>query len=131
MEYFNRDVSEMMNMVQPQHLSEEHIQHIMYNLLCSINFLHSFGVVHRDIKPGNILVNDACQVKLCDFGLARSLKVPETKKETNGNIQTNGSTMDGPSPGSMPIVKTSSTSIFSSSDQESSTKSDGRLKLSL
>ena len=102
MEYFHRDVSEMMNMVQPQHLSEEHIQHVMYNLLCSINFLHSFGIVHRDIKPGNILVNDACQVKLCDFGLARSLKVLETKKETNENIQTNGPVMDGSSLRSKP-----------------------------
>ena len=46
----------------------------MYNLLCGINYLHSAGVIHRDIKPGNILVTQDCTAKICDFGLARQLK---------------------------------------------------------
>lgn len=53
-------------------LSEVHIQVIVYNILCSINAIHSAGVLHRDIKPSNILIDEDCQVKLCDFGLARS-----------------------------------------------------------
>lgn len=35
--------------------------------------MHSCSIVHRDIKPQNILVNSDCQVRVCDFGLARSL----------------------------------------------------------
>ena len=34
---------------------------------------HQKGLLHRDIKPANILINDQCNVKLCDFGLARSM----------------------------------------------------------
>jgi mitogen-activated protein kinase 1/3 len=53
-------------------LSELHIQVIVYNLLCSLNWIHSAHVLHRDIKPSNILIDEDCRIKLCDFGLARS-----------------------------------------------------------
>lgn len=36
--------------------------------------MHSAGVVHRDLKPGNLLVNANCQLKICDFGMARLAK---------------------------------------------------------
>jgi serine/threonine protein kinase len=55
-------------------LTEVHIQVIIYNILCSLNAIHSAGVLHRDIKPSNILIDEDCQVKLCDFGLARSFQ---------------------------------------------------------
>lgn len=38
-----------------------------------MKYLHSAAVLHRDIKPGNILVNEDCSIRLCDFGLARSI----------------------------------------------------------
>jgi len=50
-----------------------HIQTIVYNLLCAIKYLHESMVIHRDLKPANILVNEDCSVKLCDYGLARSI----------------------------------------------------------
>lgn len=46
---------------------------LVYNLLRGILFLHSADVLHRDLKPANILINDDCTVKICDFGLARSV----------------------------------------------------------
>ena len=52
---------------------EEHALIVLYNTLCALNFLHSAKIMHRDIKPGNILVNSSCQVKICDFGMARTL----------------------------------------------------------
>lgn len=36
-----------------------------------MKYIHSANVLHRDLKPGNILVNADCDVKICDFGLAR------------------------------------------------------------
>lgn len=45
----------------------------MYNLLCSIKYLHESNVLHRDLKPANVLINEDCTVKLCDYGLARSI----------------------------------------------------------
>jgi len=46
---------------------------LLYNILCAVCYLHSANVIHRDLKAHNILINDECRVKLCDFGLARSL----------------------------------------------------------
>ena len=50
-----------------------HIKTIIFNLLCAIKYLHESKVIHRDLKPANILVNEDCTVKLCDYGLARSI----------------------------------------------------------
>lgn len=54
-------------------ISEDHIITMLYNQLCALNFLHSTNIIHRDIKPGNLLIDNECGVKICDFGLARVL----------------------------------------------------------
>jgi mitogen-activated protein kinase 7 len=54
-------------------IGKMHVKTILYNMLCACKFIHSANVIHRDIKPGNILINRWCQVKFCDFGLARSI----------------------------------------------------------
>lgn len=52
-------------------LSSDHIQFFIYQILGALLYMHSANVVHRDLKPLNVLVNKNCDVKLCDFGLAR------------------------------------------------------------
>eukprot|EP01064_Diplonema_japonicum_P020368 TRINITY_DN2967_c0_g3_i1.p1 TRINITY_DN2967_c0_g3~~TRINITY_DN2967_c0_g3_i1.p1 ORF type:complete len:398 (+),score=58.33 TRINITY_DN2967_c0_g3_i1:67-1194(+) len=54
-----------------QKLTDEHYQYFIYQVLRALKYLHSSGVIHRDLKPGNLLVNGNCDVKLCDFGLSR------------------------------------------------------------
>jgi serine/threonine protein kinase len=86
MEYVENDINKLLRDTSVK-LSEDHIITIAYNLLCSINFLHTAGVMHRDIKPGNILIDDMCQVKLCDFGFARCIIEDDTKKSKKPLIE--------------------------------------------
>ena len=55
-----------------------HIQTITYNLLCAVKHLHDSNVLHRDLKPANVLLNEDCTVRLCDYGLARSISGIQT-----------------------------------------------------
>lgn len=52
-------------------LDEEQTKYIIYQIFKALKYLHSAFIYHRDIKPANILVNRSCDVKVCDFGLAR------------------------------------------------------------
>ncbi|NXD29950.1 MK15 kinase, partial [Spelaeornis formosus] len=54
-------------------LKDIHKCYILYQLLKATKFIHSGNVIHRDQKPSNVLLDAECRVKLCDFGLARSL----------------------------------------------------------
>ncbi|CAD2217704.1 extracellular signal-regulated kinase 1/2 [Angomonas deanei] len=54
-----------------QQLTEAHTQFFIYQTLRALHIIHSAGVIHRDITPANILVNTNCDLKICDFGLAK------------------------------------------------------------
>lgn len=60
-----------------QKLSDEHIAYFAYQLLRGLRYLHSAGVLHRDLKPSNLLLNANCDLRICDFGLARALHLPD------------------------------------------------------
>ncbi|CAN0861592.1 Mitogen-activated protein kinase 7 [Linum grandiflorum] len=55
-----------------QSLSNDHIKYFIFQLLRGLNYLHSANILHRDLKPGNLLVNANCELKICDLGLART-----------------------------------------------------------
>ncbi|ORY84142.1 kinase-like domain-containing protein [Leucosporidium creatinivorum] len=57
-----------------QPLSDAHFQSFIYQTLCGLKYIHSAHVLHRDLKPGNLLVNADCELKICDFGLARGFE---------------------------------------------------------
>ncbi|CAL8259963.1 unnamed protein product [Gadus morhua 'NCC'] len=64
-------------------LSEDKVQFLVYQMLCGLRYIHKAGIIHRDLKPGNLAVNQDCELKILDFGLARS-----TDAEMTGYVVT-------------------------------------------
>ena len=72
------------------YLTIDDVRKYVYHILCGLKYIHSCAVLHRDLKPGNILLDHNYQIKICDFGLARCVNkddddeivenVPEEKK---------------------------------------------------
>jgi len=78
---FDHMEADLHHVIRANILEEVHKQYIIYQLLKSLKYMHSAGLIHRDLKPSNMLVNSDCQMKVADFGLARS--VASTGEDTN------------------------------------------------
>ncbi|KAI8642109.1 kinase-like domain-containing protein [Parasitella parasitica] len=68
-ELMEADLHQIIRSGQP--LTDEHYQSFLYQACCGLKYIHSANVLHRDLKPCNLLVNTKCELKICDFGLAR------------------------------------------------------------
>uniref|UniRef100_A0A7S0BBG2 Mitogen-activated protein kinase n=1 Tax=Pyrodinium bahamense TaxID=73915 RepID=A0A7S0BBG2_9DINO len=68
-ELMETDMSSVLKSGQP--LTEGHFKLFLYQILRGMKYMHSAKVIHRDLKPRNLLVNSNCDLKICDFGLAR------------------------------------------------------------
>ncbi|KAF8334250.1 kinase-like domain-containing protein [Cantharellus anzutake] len=66
--------TDMHRVIRTQDLSDDHAQYFVYQTLRALKAIHSADVIHRDLKPSNLLLNSNCDLKVADFGLARSVK---------------------------------------------------------
>ena len=57
-------------------IDPEVVQSFMFQLLRGLGYCHARNVLHRDLKPQNLLINNSGQLKLADFGLARAFGIP-------------------------------------------------------
>lgn len=73
LELMECDLAAIIRSGQP--LTDAHFQSFVYQILCGLKYIHSANVLHRDLKPGNLLVNADCELKICDFGLARGFSI--------------------------------------------------------
>uniref|UniRef100_A0AAZ3P5U7 Mitogen-activated protein kinase n=1 Tax=Oncorhynchus tshawytscha TaxID=74940 RepID=A0AAZ3P5U7_ONCTS len=71
--YIVQDLMEtdLYKLLKTQRLSNDHICYFLYQILRGLKYIHSANVLHRDLKPSNLLLNTTCDLKICDFGLAR------------------------------------------------------------
>jgi len=77
------DIARKIRSGQP--LTDAHFQSFLYQTLCGLKYIHSANVLHRDLKPGNLLVNADCELKICDFGLARGFTPGSGASKSAGN----------------------------------------------
>lgn len=76
-EYMDKDLKKYMDTNGDRGaLNPITIKSFMHQLLQGINFCHTNRVLHRDLKPQNLLINSKGQLKLGDFGLARAFGIP-------------------------------------------------------
>jgi len=68
-ELMDTDLHQIISSQQP--LTDDHCQYFLYQILRAMKYIHSAHVLHRDLKPSNLLLNGNCDLKVCDFGLAR------------------------------------------------------------
>lgn len=95
MEFIETDLDQLMK--HQIGFSEHHLIKVIYHTFLAMSFVHFCNVMHRDIKPANILLNANCTVKICDFGLARSM--PEsatTDKEAISTVLLRKKTQNAP-----------------------------------
>ncbi|KAJ3855167.1 putative MAP kinase [Lentinula lateritia] len=88
--YFIQELmqTDLHRVIRTQCLTDDHCKYFIYQTLRALKTIHGANIVHRDIKPANLLVNENCELKVCDFGFARSMSTCESFGK--------GSSRDGP-----------------------------------
>jgi serine/threonine-protein kinase len=69
-------------------LSPERTADVGAHVAAALGYAHKHGVIHRDVKPGNVLITDEGQVKVTDFGIARALNTEESLTQTGAVMGT-------------------------------------------
>ncbi|XP_026190999.1 cell division control protein 2 homolog [Cyclospora cayetanensis] len=75
-EYLEQDLKEVLDACRPAGLEPQVVKSFLYQLLKGIAYCHQHRVLHRDLKPQNLLISRGGTLKLADFGLARAFGIP-------------------------------------------------------
>mmetsp|Transcript_56531 Transcript_56531/g.123917 ORF Transcript_56531/g.123917 Transcript_56531/m.123917 type:complete len:417 (+) Transcript_56531:62-1312(+) len=72
----------------PQVLTDEHCRFFTYQILRGLKYVHTAGVVHRDLRPSNLIVDGNCDLRICSFGTARVMCAPEPRDQPTDLVAT-------------------------------------------
>jgi len=94
MEHAETDLKKLIR--SPTFLDHDQVKFLLYQALVGIKYMHSANILLRDLKPANILINSDCTLKICDFGLSRSMQGESTNLNVieEENAENSTSTMN-------------------------------------
>lgn len=75
MDFIDHDLKSLMEDMKSPFLQSE-VKTIMIQLLSAVALMHDNWMIHRDLKTSNLLLNNRGQIKVADFGLARTYGSP-------------------------------------------------------
>eukprot|EP01116_Phalansterium_solitarium_P014324 TRINITY_DN31912_c0_g1_i1.p1 TRINITY_DN31912_c0_g1~~TRINITY_DN31912_c0_g1_i1.p1 ORF type:complete len:295 (+),score=43.81 TRINITY_DN31912_c0_g1_i1:95-979(+) len=75
-EYLELDLKKYVDELGSTPLPKSLVKSFLFQLLKGIKYCHDHKVLHRDLKPQNLLINRQNELKICDFGLARAFSIP-------------------------------------------------------
>ena len=80
-EYVEKNLLEVLEKY-PEGLNPKLIRSFVFQMCKAVHYLHMKNIIHRDVKPENLLVDDNMNLKLCDFGFARKISL----NQENNNV---------------------------------------------
>ena len=85
LEYFDYDLRKVLK--DGFEFSETHLRYIARQIFVGLAFLHSSGIIHRDVKTANILINSKdCRTVLCDYNLATCIESSDVNSPRTQNV---------------------------------------------
>ena len=81
-EYVEKNLLEVLE-ESPNGLSPKLIRSFIYQMCKGVSYLHKNNMIHRDVKPENLLIDEKLNLKLCDFGFARKVKLNKYNNHEN------------------------------------------------
>lgn len=76
------DCGTVKDLIKARPLTVEEAQYVMLQCLSATQYMHKNNVIHRDLKPGNIMLDSSLNVKIGDFGLATEMQFDGERKRT-------------------------------------------------
>ena len=86
MPYYKRTLADLLG--EDNKLSQHHCVDIAKQVLRALQAIHKVGILHLDIKPSNILIDDHEQIHIADFGISELANEPRAQNGVNANEQT-------------------------------------------
>ena len=80
-EYVEKNLLEVLEKF-PEGLNPKLIRSFVFQMCKAVHYLHTKNIIHRDVKPENLLVDENMNLKLCDFGFARKISL----NQENNNV---------------------------------------------
>lgn len=74
-EFLDKDLKKYIDR-NPGKMNSDLIRSFSFQIICGLCYCHCHRIIHRDIKPQNLLLNRSGYIKLADFGLARAFTIP-------------------------------------------------------